>query len=70
MVLCTVIIEKTPGVLVKGMRGRGKGMNIETLQKPLPLVRGKGKGMACCTQRLPLLITKDIQGMFIYFLFL
>jgi len=24
------------------MRGRGKGMNIETLQKPLPLVRGRG----------------------------
>jgi len=39
------------------MRGRGKGMNIETLQKPLPLVRGKGKNMACCTQGLPLLIT-------------
>jgi len=24
------------------MRDRGKGMNIETLQKPLPLVRGRG----------------------------
>jgi len=24
------------------MRGRGKDMNIETLQKPLPLVRGRG----------------------------
>jgi len=33
MVLWTVIIEKTPGVLVKDMRGRGKGMNIEILQK-------------------------------------
>jgi len=42
MVLWTLIIEKTPGVLVKGMRGRGKGMDIETLQKPLPLVRGRG----------------------------
>jgi len=29
-------MKKTPGVLVKGMRGRGKGMDIETLQKPLP----------------------------------
>jgi len=38
------IIEKTPGVLVKGMRGRGKGMDIETLQKPIPLVRGRGFG--------------------------
>ena len=43
-VLWTVIIEKTPGVLVKGMRGRGKGMDIETLQKPVPLVRGRGFG--------------------------
>jgi len=33
MVLWTVIIEKTPEVLLKGMRGRGKGMDIETLQK-------------------------------------
>jgi len=24
------------------MRGRGKGMDIETLQNPLPLVRGRG----------------------------
>jgi len=24
------------------MRGRGRGMDIETLQKPLPLVRGRG----------------------------
>jgi len=24
------------------MRGRGKDMDIETLQKPLPLVRGRG----------------------------
>jgi len=44
MVLWTVIIEKTPGVLVKGMRGRGKGMDFETLQKPVPLVRGRGFG--------------------------
>jgi len=51
--------KENPGVLVKGMRGRGRGMDIETLQKPLPLtiLRGKGKGMACCTQGLPLLIT-------------
>ena len=34
--------RETPGVLVKGMRGRGKGVNIETLQKPLPLVRSRG----------------------------
>jgi len=26
------------------MRGRGKGMDIETLQKPVPLVRGRGFG--------------------------
>ena len=32
------------GALVKGMRGGGKGMNIE-------------KGMACCTLGLPLPIT-------------
>ena len=44
MVLWTVIIEKAPGVLVKGMRGRGKGMDIETLQKPIPLVRGRSFG--------------------------
>jgi len=24
------------------MRGRGKGMDIETLQKPVPLLRGRG----------------------------
>jgi len=50
-----VIIKKTSGVLVKGIRGRGKGIDIETLQKPLPLVRGRGKGksMACCTQGYP-----------------
>jgi hypothetical protein len=24
------------------MEGRGKGMDIETLQKPLPLIRGTG----------------------------
>jgi len=24
------------------MKDRGKGMDIETLQKPLPLTRGKG----------------------------
>jgi len=24
------------------MRDRGRGMDIETLQKPLPLVRGRG----------------------------
>jgi len=44
MVLWTVIIKKTQGVLVKGMRGEGKGMDKETLQKPLPLVRGRGFG--------------------------
>jgi len=42
MVLWTVIIEKTPGVLVKGMRDKSKGMDIETLPKPLPLVRERG----------------------------
>jgi len=26
------------------MRGRDKGMDIETLQKPVPLVRGRGFG--------------------------
>jgi len=26
------------------MRGRGKDMDIETLQKPVPLVRGRGFG--------------------------
>jgi len=26
------------------MRDRGKGMDIETLQKPVPLVRGRGFG--------------------------
>jgi len=26
------------------MRGRGKGMDIETLRKPVPLVRGRGFG--------------------------
>jgi len=26
------------------MRGRGKGMDIETLQKPIPLVRDRGFG--------------------------
>jgi len=36
--------KENPGVLVKGMRGRGRGMDIETLQKPLPLVRGRGFG--------------------------
>jgi len=49
--------KENPGILVKGMRGRGKGMDIETLQKPLPLVRGRDKGMACFIQGLPLLIT-------------
>ena len=32
--------EKPQGYSVKGMEGRGKGMDIETLQKPLPLTRG------------------------------
>ena len=36
-----VIIKETSGVLFKGIRGRGKGIDIETLQKPLPLVRGR-----------------------------
>ena len=34
--------EKSQGYSVKGMEGRGKGTNIETLQKPLPLTRGTG----------------------------
>ena len=32
--------DKPQGVSVKGMRGRGKDTDIETLQKPLPLTRG------------------------------
>ena len=42
MILWTGIIKEIPGVLVKGMRGKGKGMDIEALQKPLPLTRGTG----------------------------
>jgi len=34
--------EKPQGYSVKGMEGRGKGTDIETLQKPLPLTRGTG----------------------------
>jgi hypothetical protein len=35
-------IPRWAGVSVKGVRGKGKGTDIETLQKPLPLTRGTG----------------------------
>ncbi len=35
MILWTGIIKEIPGVLVKGMRGRGKGIDIKTLQETL-----------------------------------
>jgi len=37
-VLQTEIIKKTLGVLVKGIRGKGKGimMDFQTLEKPSP----------------------------------
>jgi len=34
-VLQTEIIKKTLGVLVKGIRGKGKGMDFQTLEKTL-----------------------------------
>jgi hypothetical protein len=33
---------KNPRGFSQGYEGRGKGMDIETLQKPLPLTRGTG----------------------------
>jgi len=33
------------------MRGKGKGMDIETLQKPLPLTRGTGGFLMAGGQR-------------------
>jgi hypothetical protein len=34
------------------MKGRGKGMDIETLQKPLPLTRGTGIIKVCYSKKI------------------
>jgi len=39
-VLQTEIIKKTLGVLVKGIRGKGKGMDFQTLEKTLTPCEG------------------------------